>query len=169
MNQKALISLLALTFGLLSGCNNKPEGTGPRLADVSQFAIIGDTARKVKIAIVSKTVVPDISLIDLETTATMPAELTAATGIDALVHAIEACVSNASSPVTDLNALAAIRKLNQELELRVKERTTALEAQKEELARMNKLFVGRELRMAELKKHIKALGAELNETETSSS
>jgi alcohol dehydrogenase len=77
-------------------------------ADVSQFSIITDTSRKVKIAIISKTVVPDVALIDPETTTTMPAELTAATGMDALVHAVEAYVSNASSPVTDLNALAAI-------------------------------------------------------------
>jgi alcohol dehydrogenase len=84
-------------------------------ADVSQFAIICDTAHKVKVAIVSKMVVPDISLIDPETTATMPAELTAATGVDALVHAIEAYVSNASSPITDLNALAAIPLLTRNL------------------------------------------------------
>jgi alcohol dehydrogenase class IV len=77
-------------------------------ADISQFAIVNDTARQVKIAIISKTVVPDVALIDPETTTTMPAELTAATGLDALVHAIEAYVSNASSPITDLNALAAI-------------------------------------------------------------
>lgn len=77
-------------------------------ADVSQFAIINDTNRKVKIAIISKTVVPDVALIDPETTTTMPTELTAATGLDALVHAIEAYVSNASSPITDMNALAAI-------------------------------------------------------------
>jgi alcohol dehydrogenase len=77
-------------------------------ADVSQFAIINDTTRKLKIAIISKTVVPDVALIDPETTTTMPTELTAATGLDALVHAIEAYVSNASSPITDLNALAAI-------------------------------------------------------------
>ncbi|MDO8991071.1 MAG: alcohol dehydrogenase-like regulatory protein ErcA [Sideroxyarcus sp.] len=77
-------------------------------ADVSQFAIINDTNRKLKIAIISKTVVPDVALIDPETTTTMPAELTAATGLDALVHAMEAYVSNASSPITDLNALAAI-------------------------------------------------------------
>ncbi|HLP14866.1 MAG TPA: alcohol dehydrogenase-like regulatory protein ErcA [Bacteroidota bacterium] len=77
-------------------------------ADVSQFAIINDTARRVKIAIISKMVVPDVALIDPETTTTMPAELTAATGLDALVHAIEAYVSNASSPITDMNALSAI-------------------------------------------------------------
>ncbi|WP_315706441.1 MULTISPECIES: alcohol dehydrogenase-like regulatory protein ErcA [unclassified Bradyrhizobium] len=84
-------------------------------ADISQFAIILDTLRKLKISIVSKTVVPDVSLIDPETTTTMPADLTAATGLDALVHAIEAYASNASSPVTDINALAAIPLLAQNL------------------------------------------------------
>lgn len=77
-------------------------------ADVSQFSIINDVKRRLKIAIVSKTLVPDVALIDPETTTTMPTELTAATGLDALVHAMEAYVSNASSPITDLNALAAI-------------------------------------------------------------
>jgi alcohol dehydrogenase class IV len=71
-------------------------------ADVSQFAIINDTTRKVKVAIVSKTVVPDVALIDPETTTTMPPELTAGTGLDALVHAMEAYVSNASSRISDL-------------------------------------------------------------------
>ncbi|MEW5958869.1 MAG: alcohol dehydrogenase-like regulatory protein ErcA [Chloroflexota bacterium] len=78
-------------------------------ADVSQFAIITDLRRKVKIAIVSKTVVPDVALIDPVTTTTMDAKLTACTGMDALVHAVEAFVSNAHSPVTDLHALEAIR------------------------------------------------------------
>jgi alcohol dehydrogenase len=77
-------------------------------ADVSQFAIINDITRQVKIAIISKTVVPDAALIDPETTVTMDAYLTACTGLDALTHAIEAYVSNAQSPVTDLHALEAI-------------------------------------------------------------
>jgi len=78
-------------------------------ADVSQFAIISDTTRKVKIAIVSKMLVPDVSLIDPRPTTTMSAALTAETGVDALTHAIEAYVSNANSPVTDLFALEAMR------------------------------------------------------------
>jgi len=82
--------------------------TAGTAADISQFAIITDSDRKVKIAIVSKTVIPDISLISAKTTTTMSDELTAATGIDALVHAFEAYVSNASSPITDLNAIRAI-------------------------------------------------------------
>ncbi|WP_028324763.1 alcohol dehydrogenase-like regulatory protein ErcA [Desulfatirhabdium butyrativorans] len=78
-------------------------------ADVSQFAIVNDTARKVKIAIISKTVVPDVALIDPITTTTMDSYLSACTGMDALVHAIEAFVSSAHSPITDLHALEAVR------------------------------------------------------------
>jgi alcohol dehydrogenase len=78
-------------------------------ADVSQFAIIRDMESKRKMAIVSRMLVPDIALIDPEVTSTMGAELTAATGADALVHSIEAYVSNASSPITDIHAIEAMR------------------------------------------------------------
>ena len=78
-------------------------------ADVSQFAIINDTERMVKIAIISKTVVPDVALIDPATTTTMDAYLTACTGMDALSHGMEAFVSNAHSSITDLHSMEAIR------------------------------------------------------------
>lgn len=82
--------------------------TAGTAADISQFAIISNTEQKRKFGIVSKLVVPDISLIDPETTTTMSPRLTAETGMDALVHAFESYVSIISSPVTDLNALKAI-------------------------------------------------------------
>ncbi len=103
-------------------------------ADVSQFAIINDSARKVKVAIISKTVVPDVALIDPETTTTMPADLTANTGMDALCHAIEAYVSTASSPITDLNALAAIPLIAENL-------IPAIETP-EDLERRDKMMLG---------------------------
>ena len=83
--------------------------TGGTAADVSQFAIITNLQDRIKIAIISKAVVPDVALIDPLTLTTMDPFLTACTGIDAMVHAIEAYVSNAQSPVTDLHALEAIR------------------------------------------------------------
>ncbi|MDY9923299.1 alcohol dehydrogenase-like regulatory protein ErcA [Methanobacterium sp.] len=83
--------------------------TAGSAADVSQFAIITDSRRKLKMAIVSKTVVPDVALIDPETTLTMDRSLTINTGFDVLSHAVEAFVSNASSPITDLHALEAIK------------------------------------------------------------
>ncbi|MGB9937433.1 MAG: alcohol dehydrogenase-like regulatory protein ErcA [Methanobacterium sp.] len=84
-------------------------------ADVSQFAIIKDQKKKVKIAIISKAVVPDIALIDPITTTTMDENLTASTGMDALTHAFEAYVSNASSPITDIHALNAVRLISSNL------------------------------------------------------
>ncbi len=84
-------------------------------ADISQFAIITDTVRRVKIAIISKAIVPDVALIDPVTTTTMPENITAYSGMDALVHAIEACVSIASSKITDLQALEAIRIVRKNL------------------------------------------------------
>lgn len=92
-------------------------------ADVSQFAIITDQDNHVKIAIVSKTVVPDVALIDPETLLTLSPYLTACTCMDALTHAIEAYVSNASSPITDLHALEAIRYLYRSMPLAVENPT----------------------------------------------
>lgn len=89
--------------------------TGGTSADVSQFAIIANIREKVKIAIISKTVVPDVALIDPVTLTTMDSYLTACTGLDALTHAIEAFVSTAHSPITDLHALEAIRLISSNL------------------------------------------------------
>ncbi len=84
-------------------------------SDVSQFTIITNAEEKRKIAIVSKALVPDIALVDPETTTTMNNYLTACTGIDALVHAIEAYVSMGSGPLTDNFALDAIKLIWQHL------------------------------------------------------
>jgi len=85
-------------------------------SDVSQFAIIRDTKRLVKIAIVSKSLVPDISLIDPLVSSSMDSYLTACTGMDALTHAVEAFVSNGNSSVTDFHALNAIKLIVENLE-----------------------------------------------------
>ncbi|HXE97689.1 MAG TPA: alcohol dehydrogenase-like regulatory protein ErcA [Dongiaceae bacterium] len=89
--------------------------TGGTSADVSQFAIISNPLEKVKIAIVSKSVVPDLALIDPATLSTMDSYLTACTGLDALTHAIEAYVSTARSAMTDLHAIEAIRLITKNL------------------------------------------------------
>ncbi len=93
-------------------CLPTTAGTG---AEVSQFAIVTDTVRKVKIAIASKPLIPDAALIDPDMTVTMPPELTAHTGLDALTHAMEAYVSNAHGPMTDLLALEAVRLIKANL------------------------------------------------------
>ncbi|MFW5819927.1 MAG: alcohol dehydrogenase-like regulatory protein ErcA [Bacteroidota bacterium] len=95
--------------------------TGGSSADVSQFAIINNTVEKYKMAIISKALISDIALIDPVVLTSMDKMLTASTGIDALSHAFEAYVSNASSPVTDLLALEAIHLIDKYLENTVKD------------------------------------------------
>ncbi|HTG82144.1 MAG TPA: alcohol dehydrogenase-like regulatory protein ErcA [Geobacteraceae bacterium] len=89
--------------------------TAGSAADVSQFAIISDSRRRMKFAIISKMIVPDVALIDPATTTTMPTELTACTAMDAFCHACEAFVSTAHSPITDLHSLEAIRLITTHL------------------------------------------------------
>ncbi|HOT94039.1 MAG TPA: iron-containing alcohol dehydrogenase [Methanoregulaceae archaeon] len=80
-------------------------------ADVSQFAILSSPGRRLKFAIISKSIVPDVSLLDPDLLCTLPPRLTGSTGLDALTHAVEAYVSTGASPITDLFALSAIRRL----------------------------------------------------------
>jgi alcohol dehydrogenase class IV len=87
-------------------------GTG---ADVSQFCVITDTNRQIKATLLSRALVPNISLTDPRVLTTMPQWLTAATGIDALTHAIEAYVSRAANRLTDLHALSAVRLVSENL------------------------------------------------------
>ena len=90
-------------------------------ADVSQFAVIADREIKRKLLIISKAVVPDISLIDPATLTTMDAFLTACTGMDALIHALEAYVSLGHSPLTDIHALQAMRLISSNLQKSIAE------------------------------------------------
>ena len=88
-------------------------------ADVSQFSIISNREELIKFAIISKAIVPDVALIDPETTVSMNGYLTACTGIDAMVHAIEALVSTASSRITDIHAIEAIKLIWKYLKLTI--------------------------------------------------
>ena len=89
------------------------SGTG---ADVSQFCIVTDTERAMKVTIIGRALVPDISLTDPRLLTTMPDWLNAATGLDALTHGVEAFVSRAHNPLTDLHALSAVRLIGNDLE-----------------------------------------------------
>src|ERR1039457_4026344 len=102
------------------------SGTG---ADVSQFAVVTDTAARIKITIISRTLVPEISVIDPRLLTTMPEWLNAASGLDALTHAIEAFVSRAHNLLTDRHALHAVELVAHNLlhtQLRPKETSLRL-------------------------------------------
>ena len=84
---------------------NTTAGTA---SEMTRFCIITDVTRHIKMAIVDKHVTPVLSVNDSSLMEGMPKGLTAATGMDALTHAIEAYVSIAATPITDACALKAI-------------------------------------------------------------
>src|SRR5699024_8590084 len=77
-------------------------------SEVSQFSIILDSTSKRKFTIISKSLVPDIAIVDPEPLKTKSALLTATTGLDVLTHGIEAYVSIAATPLSDVHARNAI-------------------------------------------------------------
>lgn len=91
---------------------NTTAGTA---SEMTRFTIITDTDRRVKMAIVDWHVTANVSINDPELMVSMPASLTAATGMDALTHAVEAYVSTIATPLTDSAALKAIELISQYL------------------------------------------------------
>ena len=88
---------------------NTTAGTA---AEMTSNAVIIDAARQVKEVIIDPNIIPDIAVDDASVMLDIPASVTAATGMDALTHAIEAYVSVGAHPLTDANALEAIRLIN---------------------------------------------------------
>ncbi|MBB5158846.1 iron-containing alcohol dehydrogenase [Saccharopolyspora phatthalungensis] len=88
------------------------SGTG---ADVSQFCVVTDTTSATKVTIISRTLVPEISIIDPRLLTTMPDWLNAATGLDALTHAMESYVSLAHNVLTDQHSLHAVHLVTRNL------------------------------------------------------
>ncbi|MDY0222446.1 MAG: iron-containing alcohol dehydrogenase [Desulfobacterium sp.] len=84
---------------------NTTAGTG---SEMTRFCIITDTSRKVKMAIIDWRCTPNIAINDPLLMMGMPSSLTAATGMDALTHSVEAYVSTIATPITDACAIKAI-------------------------------------------------------------
>lgn len=83
-------------------------GTG---SEVTRSAVITDTRRKFKMTLKDIALAPRLALIDPEATYSLPRKLTASTGMDALVHAVEAYTSLQANPFSDALAIAAIEKI----------------------------------------------------------
>ena len=83
-------------------------GTG---SETTVYTIITDTDKNVKMLIGSPFLMPAVALVDPLLTLKMPRGITAATGLDALIHAIEAYVSVKAQPMSDVMCLSAIRLL----------------------------------------------------------
>ena len=81
-------------------------GTG---SEATRFTIITDTLTDEKMLCAGLAYLPQIAIVDYELTLTKPLRLTADTGIDSLVHAVEAYVSKQANPFADSMALSAMR------------------------------------------------------------
>jgi acetaldehyde dehydrogenase/alcohol dehydrogenase len=82
------------------------SGTG---SEVTPFAVLIDKERGRKVTLADYSLTPDVAIVDPQFVMSMPARLTADTGIDCLTHALEAAVSIHASPYTDANAMQAIQ------------------------------------------------------------
>lgn len=134
------IALVAVNGGSIKdyeGVDKSPKPQLPLIAinttagtasEMTRFCIITDEERHIKMAIVDKNTTPIIAVNDPLLMLDMPKSLTAATGMDALTHAVEAYVSIAATPVTDACALKAV-------ELIAKSLRRAVEDGKDEVAR----------------------------------
>jgi len=95
-------------------CVNTTAGTA---SEVTRHAVITDTSQtpNVKFVIVRWRNTPDVSINDPELMVDKPAGLTAATGMDALTHALETYVSTGANPLTDAAALEAMKLIAENL------------------------------------------------------
>jgi len=111
-------------IGLLVGralplvCVATTAGTG---ADVSPNAILLDETERLKKGVVSPHLVPDLAICDPELTYSMPPGVTAATGIDALVHCMEAYANKHAHPIVDVYALEGVRRIGRSIEAAVRD------------------------------------------------
>lgn len=89
------------------------SGTG---SEATGVAVIKDGERKVKLEFISSFLLPDIAVLDVRALESMPARITALTGLDALTHAIEAYSCLQKNPISQCYALSAIKLIVENLE-----------------------------------------------------
>jgi alcohol dehydrogenase class IV len=83
-------------------------GTG---SETTKFTIITDTEKNVKMLLKGDALLPDLAIVDSSFTITAPPGVTAATGMDALTHAVESYTSRKGNTFTDLFALSAVKRI----------------------------------------------------------
>jgi alcohol dehydrogenase class IV len=102
------------------GCIPTTAGTG---SEATPIAILGDEAADLKKGVVSRHLVPDAAYLDPQLTVSMPPAVTAATGLDALTHCIEAFANRFAHPLVDLYAVAGMTLIADHLERAVRDGT----------------------------------------------
>ena len=83
-------------------------GTG---SEATQFTIITDTKTSIKMLLKGTVLIPDVAIVDASFTVSSPKSVTNATGLDALTHAVEGYTSKKASPLTDVFAMDAVKRI----------------------------------------------------------
>ena len=93
-------------------------GTG---SEATQFTIITDTKKDIKMLLKGKVLMPKLAIIDPQFTMTAPPKITAATGLDALCHAVEAYTSRKAQTLSDSFAMSAVKRIFKSLPVAFKD------------------------------------------------
>ncbi|MDU1007201.1 MAG: iron-containing alcohol dehydrogenase [Clostridium butyricum] len=118
---KAIAAMTELEGNICDYMGTSIEGKFPKLvlipttagtgSEATKFSIITDTKNNVKMLLKGEALLPDLAIIDYKFSMTSPKSVTAATGMDALTHAVEAYTSKKANPLTDTYALSAIKRI----------------------------------------------------------
>lgn len=120
-SMKAIAALVSNGGGISDYMGREIGGRLPQMAaipttagtgsEATKFTIITDTKKDIKMLLKGDVLMPDLAIIDPRFTMTAPPKITAATGLDALTHAVEAYTSVKAQPLTDVFALSAVKRI----------------------------------------------------------
>lgn len=118
---KAIVAMTTLDGNISDYMGKTIEGDFPTLvlipttagtgSETTKFTIITDSKKDIKMLLKGESLLPSLAIIDYTLSITAPKKVTAATGMDALTHAVEAYTSRKANPLTDTYALAAIKRI----------------------------------------------------------
>lgn len=118
---KAIVAMTKLSGSISDYMGDTIEGDFPPLvlipttagtgSETTKFTIITDTKKNIKMLLKGDDLLPDLAIIDYKFSITAPKSVTAATGMDALTHAIESYTSRKANPLTDTYAISAIKRI----------------------------------------------------------
>ena len=111
-------------------------GTG---SEVTSFSVITDHSRNYKLTVGSEYLIPGVAILDPELITSVPENVAASCGVDAFVHALEAYLSLAASPFSDMMALRAMELIGKNLIAYIQNRT---DREASEAMLMGSLFAG---------------------------
>ena len=118
---KAILAMTSLDGSIADYAGKEIDGEFPPLvlipttagtgSETTKFTVITDTKNDVKMLLKGEKLLPALAVIDYELTLSAPSGITAATGMDALTHAVEAYTSRKANPLTDMYAISAIKRI----------------------------------------------------------